>query len=679
MSLTFAYGQGGKRTGAKFTDRGCLSCPPGYAFTADDALSVLERATNNILLEGWKDYRKPMFALADLPIKPARYEQFGALNQQIRYHAFYEQLQHQRFYDPTPSVQTFQATQKLIEQCQGNLAMAQFIGNANSLGCAPPRGNRGVSGKDRYFSSAVTTVLEIGPFCVTDYLNQWDFAGQLEAMKKAAIEGSGMALEYEKMRKFVEMSYNNASAVAGTTRPTFFRNKIGEFPTSPGSFDWIFHAVDSGLGVELSDRNYQVVVKCSQRLLQYWIARFKADHNIQVWATAENVRNDTVGYITSFQNGGDFTLTSLRTNRKIRFSVDVEPTYLLMSKTGIGQGEWDFQNYYETEVGDGETSDQANGFRQRLNPYYGDPCFQCDGPKQTLVEPVFVFTDKAFHYEAFPNNPLGTQINAGVNTNLNALWGSTDIMWRFGVAVQEYDLNPLIQTYKDAGVTGFPCWNNRDNTWFAGTIKTGCQFVEDDPRQMMTLFFTVPSEDVPLGKSDCLLPSVPPAPYDIFPRDNSVDEPLLCNALPYGYNAPVDTAPGCIMTPAQLQSFMAITDKVVTVKVRRVDGTSGSLTVNYAYQNGTAIQGTDFLFTNGSLVFADGEDYKEFTYTLKSIVRTAGQHFFKEFKINWTASAGVICAESILSTPVCVALVNLAGDSGDCPDPSCDNCPPYTT
>lgn len=676
MSLSFPYQNGGKRRGASITDRGCLQCPPGYSYSSDDALSVLERATNNILLEGWKDYQKPGFPLAGIAIQPARYEQFGALNQQIRYHAFYQNLHKQRFFDPTPNPETFQVTRKLIEQCGGNLAMAQFIGNANSLGCAPPRGNRGVSGKDRYFSTAVTAPLDLGPFCVTDYLNLWDFAGQLEAMKKAAIEGSGYMLEYEKMRQFVAMSYNNASAVAGTTRPTFFRHQFGEFPTSPGSFEWIFQAVDTGLNPELSDMNYQVVVKCSRRLLQYWIEKFKRDHNITVWATAPNIRNDSIGYITSYEDNGDFVLTSLRTNRKIRFSVDVMPAYIMMKKTGNLQGSWEFQNFFETEVGDDPENNQANGFRQRGNPYYGDPCAACDGDAEVMAEPVFVYTEKAFHYEAFPTNPLGTMINAGVNTNLNLFWGSTDIRWYFGAEVQEYFLNPIIDGYRQAGVVDFPCWNNMDRTWFAGRINCGMQFIQDDPRLMMTLLFQVPGNNVILEKSDCLLPAVPPTPYDIRPSD-IIEEPRLCGELPYGYNEPADDVPGCIMPPPNLKAFMTLEDKTVTVKVRRVDGAAGSLTVNYAHEDGTAIEGTHYDFTDGSLVFADGETVKSFEYTLKSVVRAPGEHFYVEFYINWTGSAGVLCDDAVDQSKVCLALVNLADTGGDCPDPACVNCPPY--
>jgi hypothetical protein len=675
MSLSFPYGADGVSAGATFTDRGCVRCPSGYTYTADQALNVLERVTNNILLEGWKDYQRPNFPLASEPIQPARYEQMS-INTRIKYHAFFENPERSRFYDPMPSVQTFQVTRELIDRCGGNLAMAQMIGNANSLGCAPPRGRRGVSGKDRYYSSAATTVVELGPFCVTDYQDLWDFAGQLEAMKKAAIEHAGMALEYEKIRRYVEMSWNNASAVAGTTRPRFFKGRVGEFPNSPGSFDWIFNAVDTGLGTELSG-NEVVTVKCSQRLIQYWIELYKKQHNLQVWADSANVRSDTLGYIISMTTGGEFTLLSLRTNRQIKFSpLNVMPVYLQMWKSGISTGSWDFQPFYVTEPGDDPEQNQANGFRQRKNPDYGDPAAWCDGVDKMLAEPIFVYTEKAFHYEAFPTNPLGKQIE-GVEGNLNVLWGSTDIMWHFGTEVQEYYLNPLLKSYQDAGVD-VPCWNNRDRTWFAGVVKAGCQFVEDDPRQMMTLFCSVPSTDAPLQKSDSLLPCSPGPVYNIQPVIPS-DAPDLCNALPDGATDDPDPVPGTLFPPAKLHYLLPSqgANESAFIDVYRNGGSDGSLTLNYAFQNVTAHQGTEFLFTNGSVVFADGETKKTISFTKKPTVRTVGQHFYREFLINWSAGAGVIDPTAVTQTPVCLALACAQANEGDCPDPSCANCPPY--
>lgn len=672
--MQYPVNKSGVPIGARAADRGCLQCPEGYYFSSDDALSVLEKATNNILLEGWKDYRQPMFPLAGLPVEAAMYPQM-ANRSQIQYHVFYPDVQRTTFYNPMPNQQTATVTEKLIAQCGGDIATAQIIANANSLGCAPPMGNRGISGKDRYFASAATAFFTLGPFCVTNYLDLWDFAGMLEAYKKAAINSAGMALEYEKIRRYVEMSWNNASAVAGTKAPTFFKNTIGEFPTSPGSFEWILNAVDMGIGPEMASMNEEVVVKCSRQLQQYWIEKFKKDHGFTVFTEAMNLRSQTIGYITQFSDNGDFVLTSLRTNRKVRFTTDVEPVYIEMWQSGITSGKWDFQQYYEMEVGDDPTSGQANGFRQRTNPFYGDPCKACDGISKILVEPIMVFSRKAFHYEAFPTNPLGTQINKDVETNLQRLWGTTNIDWYFGSEVQEYFLNPMNASL--AG-TGSPCFSNIDRTWFAGRIRTGLQFVEDAPRLMMTLFVKVPGGQLPLEKSDCILGCGPGTTYTIS-NDVPTDQPAICDPIPEDVSDE-DTEPGCIQTPGKLRFTLPSSGtKTVKVSAFRIGGSAGALSVNYAYQDVTAVEGTHYVMSNGTLSWADGEDgEKSFNVTLEPVIRQPGQHFYVEFKLNWTADADVLCEDAQTATPVCLQLACTQAADGDCPDPYCDNCPPYS-
>jgi surface-anchored protein len=50
-----------------------------------------------------------------------------------------------------------------------------------------------------------------------------------------------------------------------------------------------------------------------------------------------------------------------------------------------------------------------------------------------------------------------------------------------------------------------------------------------------------------------------------------------------------------------------------TINVRRVGGSDGQITVDYATANGTATAGTDYTATSGTLTFADGETMKQIT------------------------------------------------------------------
>jgi hypothetical protein len=51
----------------------------------------------------------------------------------------------------------------------------------------------------------------------------------------------------------------------------------------------------------------------------------------------------------------------------------------------------------------------------------------------------------------------------------------------------------------------------------------------------------------------------------------------------------------------------------VTITVTRVNGASGPASVNFATQNGTAVAGTDYTATSGTINFADGEESKTIT------------------------------------------------------------------
>lgn len=669
--ITFPFSQDGKPLGAKFTEKGCIVCPAGSAYSGDDALGALERVTNNVLMKGFKDYRVPTFPLSGEPVQAASYQQMS-INSRTRQHVFYSDVHRAKWHDPMPNVAPYTVTRELLAQCGNNLAEAQLIANNNSLGCAPPRGQRGISGKDRYFSEAATTVFELGPFCVTSYLELEDFGAALEAYKRAAVRASGMALEYEKIRRFVSMSRRNASAVAETTRPRFFDGIFGEMPTSPGSFEWILHAIDSGIGGEV-DPGMGVSIKVSRQLLKYWQVKFARDNGFAdtFLTNPGDFKANIQGYIHSWENG-NFTMQSLRTNRTVTFVTQAEPIYAEFYPTGVDLAEWDFQRYYVTEVGDDPNTDQANGFRQSKNSDYGDAAAvaNCDGVPRRLAELLFVYTKDAFHYEAFPTNPLGKYIE-GVETNMQRLWGTTDIKWYTGTEVDLYFLDTI---NKHLEGTGAPCFNNRDKTWFAGVIKTGLQFIEDEPRQMMCLAVQVPFEDSILEKSDALLPADPQAPITI--NHAPPLDPALCSPIPEDAEETPE-GPGCFQVPAKLQFMLPSTGtKEVMIPVYRSGGAAGTLALPHADSPDTALAGTHYTYTDGTLSFAAGETVKYITVTLLAVLREEGDPAFVQFSILWDNSPEVLCEGQVEETIVCLGLAVAASDPGACPDPECANCPP---
>lgn len=677
-ALSFPFTEDGKPLGAKFTEKGCIVCPAGSAYSGDVALGALERVTNQVLMEGFKDYQVPVFPLANLPVREAG-SQNMSVRSRTRQHVFYPDVHRTKFHDPMPSVNNFGVTRELLQQCGNSLAEAQLIANSNSLGCAPPRGSRGISGKDRYYSEAATAVFELGPFCVTSYLDIYDFGAALEAYKKAAVRASGMSLEYEKIRRYIAMSRRNASAVAGTRQAKFFDGKFGEMPTSPGTIEWVLNAIDTGIGGEIAP-GADISIRVSHQLLKYWQMKYAKDHGLDTnfFVNPGAFRKEVEGFATQWEDG-NFTMRSLRTNRKVTFVTQFEPIYIETYPIGEDASEWDFQRYYTTELGDDTMEGAANGYRQSKNTAYGDPAAvaACEGVPKRLAEMLFVYTDKAFHYEAFPTNPLGKLIT-GVETNLQRLWGGTGIEWFTGTEVDLYFLNTI---NKHLEGTGAPCFNNRDKTWFAGLIKTGLQFIEDDPRQMMTLLVQVPFEYYTLEASDVLPDAGHPDPIDLTPRPPQ--EPDLCSVLPDDAEAPVE-GPGCFMVPAKLQYTLPSSGtKQVLIPVVRVNGAAGTLALPHQDDPDTALQGTHYSYTDGTLSFAAGETLKYITVTLNAVLADGDEESsFVQFEIVWDNDPEVLCDGQVTRTTVCLALASPASDPAaltTCADPVCGNCPPQSS
>lgn len=671
-SLSFPITESGKPKGARLLDRGCLSCPDGSAFTTDTALNTLEAVTNNVLMTGVKEWKSPSFPLENRPIRAARFEEMTG-NRRYGYHAFFQQPHRAKFYDPTPDRQTFTITRQLLDQCGGDVVAARMIANANSIGCAPPRGPRGLTGKDVYGQTAVTTVAELGPFCITDFFELRDFQLMLEAYKRGALNYMAMALAYEKMRNYVAMSRNNGVAIAGTYAPTFVASSFRNVPDSSGSIEWLLAAIDNGIGGEI-DPNMTVNVDVSRQTFEYWLNQYRINNDMNLQMQPSQMLMEIKGYITAFDETGAMTIQSRRTNRKVRISTTKEPVYVEMAVNGDA-GEWDFQEYFKTELGDDTDTTQGQGFRQSKNTAYGDACHYCNGQPKTLVELIFIYAEDAFHYESFPTNPLRARIE-GVETNMQNLWGGMGIEWYFGTEVDIYFLQEMNAML--AG-TGAPCFNNRDNTWFAGRLKGGLQFVEDAPRQMMTLAVRVPGNKFPLVKSDgCCLPCEEPDAVVITARPG--DDPKLCTVLPVGAYAD-DLPAGCMLAPSRLQYQLPCEGNLTIPMVfQRRGGTNGTLTVPFTITEGTALEGSTggdhFRLAAGNVVFADGEDTAQKNIVLHPFRRGEGDPKFVQATINWDNSPVVLCEDSPETTKLCLALCDqIQGeDAAACPSAYCLAC-----
>lgn len=636
--LQYVYDKG-RAVGAKFPQGTGFSCLEGSSFTSDEGLSALEKYQNEVLIFGHENWSVPNFPLSKEAVRAAASQQMSNRSRVVP-SVHYQDVKRTRFHNPMPTLANYDLTKELIEACGGNVATAQMISNSNSIGCAPPRGERGISGKDRYYSSACTAVFQLGPFCTTNYLDLRNFGEEINAYMKAAIQAGGMALEYERVRRFVEMSRKNAVAQVGTISPRFVSGAYGDMPTSPGSLEWILRSIDEGLGADVM-ADVPIVVKTSPQLRKYWINKYNRDHGATIQESLGSVFNNVKDYVASFEMDGDFVMRSLRTGRKVIFRVDSTPLYVETYATGTDLAEWDFQDYFLTRPGEDPESGAANGFVQTGNPHYGDPTKYCEGVPARLCEQILIYTQEAFHYEAFPTNPLGWAMQ-GVETNLQNLWNATQISWRTGAEVQIYDLGPI---NRGLAGTGYPELSNSRNTWFAGELTVGHQFIEDRPRKMMSLLVRVPMDESPLEGVTELEPAERPAPIVLDSRPTK-EAPQFCTPIPAGVAEDTPGA-GLAWTPVELQYDLGATDRVAYFTLYRTGGTNGTLTLPLTVTEGTALEGTAgtdhfkigsatynpatgvytptyFSGGTGNIVFADGSETQYLAIFLNSVEREAG-------------------------------------------------------
>jgi hypothetical protein len=187
--------------------------------------------------------------------------------------------------------------------------------------------------------------------------------------------------------------------------------------------------------------------------------------------------------------------------------------------------------------------------------------------------------------------------------------------------------------------------SNIDNTWFAGRLKFGMQFVEDRPLEMMSLLCVVPTDETPLATTQFLVDASHPDPITITSAPTK-EAPEFCNAIPTGF-APPTPGPGLAVTPGTLTYDLPETgNRTVTYEMQRVGGTTGTLTVPFTVTEGTALEGTagtdHFRLANGNIVFADGSNTQLLTIVLHPIARNDGDPAFVSATINWTNSAVIV-------------------------------------
>lgn len=119
----------------------------------------------------------------------------------------------------------------------------------------------------------------------------------------------------------------------------------------------------------------------------------------------------------------------------------------------------------------------------------------------------------------------------------------------------------------------------------------------------------------------------------------------------YGY---VQLAPCGVVQPDEFVYNVSVEETEVVVSVERVNGSSNAATVHYSTVDGTAVAGTHYTATSGTLSWMDDEEgVKTFT--------VGGFYFYaasKTFTILLTKTSGCVTVEE---TPISVVLSGRRG------------------
>jgi len=604
-----------------FSDRGCVKCPDGHSFSADQVLGVAETFAKKILKKEFENWDGPRFALADIPVKASMAVQTDAVSSRMS--AFYPNLHRTQWYDPTPKLSAEKTTKEIIDRAGGIEHVDFNHYDHSSIACGLPMGPRAITGKDAAYSNEFWTNFMIGPICTAYHRSLEDLIAYFHATEDALRQALNVSEQYQRIVQFMAMSRNNTSAVAGTSRPRFFQHQFGELPTSPGSLEWAIETID-----QIASRfpqGKEVRVCISPQTLQWWVKDFSTRHSVDLNIDFKMQKMEVAGYITQFTGEGDFMVRSVRTGRTIIFDHSRTPVYLLLRKQGLTQWQWDFQPWFVYREGDDTREGEMNGIMQDPNPNYGNANEQYPDDS-TLAEYCMVFDESAFHYESPPMNPFSS---AGIGDIMPSL-DATQIHYYTGSEVDTYFLQHM------ADPSTGQCPNNRGKQWFAGEAMRHFIVREMNKYAMGGFMLAVPNQATALGAGTSgALIDVESQPITMNQADPIATK--LCEDAP---EAP-DPVAGCINIQALARHFAdGEENTTLLIKLERTGGLDGTVSVDYSMTDGTATDGGaagGYTDDSGTVEFADGQQFAELEVEILPWLDEEEEPTgAKDFTINWT-------------------------------------------
>ena len=635
-------------TGGNYS--GCLTCPDNHVVQGDQGLGALETLAKNILTKPPRDYTGPNFPLSEMRTKEAKTRRIGGEDGTVHYSVGFPNIEDYAMYDPTGFEEVVDRTITANGIC-GPEQMQSAMFDLSSIACNPPRGRGMVMGKDFSPITSRMAPLELGPFCVTQFQNFDHLMQIFEQLEESYPMTAKHIMNLHRIREFIDNNRNLAAACAGDVAPDFnpfyFKNR----PNSAGNIHWFFEAIEAIVSRVDSSKRHMFKACMSNRIWKHWMRQEAERLGVNIETNLAQLYEATKSYSIYMNDGkpDSLTLFTERSNCKIQISLTHDPVYVIDEKTGQDCYEWRFQPWYVTRPGDDTRAGESAGFVQEKNPDYGRACSSCPDGEASLTEFIMIYMEDESHcYEAYPTNPFrGTAaFRDNVSEDLSSLYGGMEMKYYFGNDVDQYFLEPLFGNLSERGIG---CPSNIDNTWFAGRMLFGERTRFMNKYASGVLAVKMPFVGEALEQVACcpVQPAKPDEKY--LPKEPMTGPPDCVEVEPVEPGEPGCLRPKCDITvgvPAEGEEIELL------IPVRRVEGSTGPLQINWTACDDTAENTTDYLVdAAGTINFPEG--VMEACIPVRVPGKPCGETSdCLKFIIKWEAGDGVLCDDACLETEV---------------------------
>lgn len=615
---------------------GCISCPEGTsAQDYSDLMSAVENAPLELLAPKVEEWNYPALFTMKNPILEPRTLQCG-----IAEKTYTVGIGPSSIRDNCP-------TEKVVDS---NITIDQPCGinDFNSTGTVSSGGLCGITesgpvpviGEDESYDQEFVATNTIGPICL-DKNYRTKRIPDVIALMKEIFRVTPLAnmyyLERETVKRLIEQSHHLIAAVAGNDHKDYHisQGAFEEEPTSAGSLEFFFDVAER---VGTYSPSNMVKVSVSATTMEYILKQYHADHGSIIHTNGGELTET----VQNLVNIGEFgTKIRKRSRRRVTQTLEInadesDPIYVTLNQTGPTTFEWDFidDRIYVPGV-DGSP-------KLEMDPNYGCPCYRCPatGKVVNTYEIIPVISEGAYNFHHFNRNPIAAAL-AGKGMI------SSDIHRRISSGYVELFTGRDATDYINAR-NMFDCpIDNLDKQWIVGRNRHGRSIREGaGSMKKGTAFIIVKlaADCNNLKPADCCLAECPTDrnKISLTPKDTAIP----ANCEPTGA---VEEPKGCVKTPSTSCTYFSTEEETQRIYFRRDSG-QGAATIDYAFVDDTAANGTAFTGTDGTLEFEEGQvtKYISFDWLVQDPEPTEEQCF------NLVLTGEDLCDGPEVTVPFCI-------------------------